>query len=616
MCGIAGYISFKHNFYTEPQKSRAIARNMGRALKSRGPDGSGEWIGENAVFSNSRLAVIDPTGGAQPMSRTVAGYEFVITYDGALYNAREIKAELIRYGYRFTTDSDTETLLYAYIHYGAECAQKLNGIYAFCVWDAMRQRVFLCRDRLGVKPLFYSFLDDTLIFGSEIKALLAYPGMEAKVSVDGLCEIFALNPARTQGHGVFYNIQELCPGRYLTMTRSGMKIRQYWTLESHEHTDSFPDTVQKVHDLVTDSIKRQLVCDVPISSLLCGDINSSIVSAVAATEYQKWGKRFCTYSFDYKNNDPYVKAPAFQPESGAPWIKRMIQAFDTSHIFLECNNSDLTDLLEECVVARDLPGIADVDASLLYFYREIKKHHTVILSGECADDIFGAYPWFHSPDAFQTPGFPWAYDLSLRKSVLLPAVRRSIDLDAYAFMRYEQSLAEAPAFEGDSPQEKRRREIAWLHLNWFMAQLLERKDRISMASGLEVRVPFCDYRLVEYMWNVPWEFKNKNNISNSLLREAVRDILPPDVLYRKKALSPQMHNPLYEKKIKSMMLDTISDPNAPILALCDYEKIVDICMDNFSYGKPFFGQLMAGHQFIGYLLQINYWLKDYKIRIV
>jgi len=616
MCGIAGYINFKNNFLKEKEKNEYIISRMADTLTPRGPDGKGSWTGEHVNFGHSRLAVIDPEGGKQPMERTVAGYQFVITYNGELYNTEELRRELIKYGYYFTTSSDTEVLLYSYIHYGSGCAEKLNGIFSFCIWDSMRQRIFLCRDRFGVKPLFYSLENNTLIFASEQKAILEYPEKNAEVSIDGLREIFAISPAKTQGVGVFEGIEELRPGRYMIMTRDGIDIKKYFSLEGREHTDSYEETVEKVRYLLMDSIKRQLISDVPIGTLLSGGLDSSIISAVGALEMAKSGKSLSTYSFDYKDNDKYFKASDFQPDSDAAWVKRMSEHFNTNHTYLFCDNDILIDYLYKCVHAKDLPGMADVDASLLYFCQEIKKHHTVILSGECSDEIFGGYPWFRSEKAFKTRGFPWCYDLEMRKDILLPEVEKTLNLDEYSKMRYEQSIAETPTFAGDDPEEKRRREICWLNLNWFMTNLLDRKDRMSMAAGLEVRVPFCDHRIVQYVYNVPWEIKNKDNISKSLLREAARGILPDDVLMRKKSPYPKTHNPHYEKLVKERLLETVSDRNAPLLALCDYNKIVKICNGEFDYGKPFFGQLMAGPQFIGFLLQVNEWLKHYRVKIV
>ena len=455
-----------------------------------------------------------------------------------------------------------------------------------------------------------------MVFSSEIKGILRHPSFSAAVDKTGLCELFAISPARTQGVGVFRDVFELRPAHYMIIDRNGIKISRYWELNSHEHTDSYNDTVLKVRELVCDSIKRQLVSDVPIGTLLSGGLDSSIITAVAALSLREEGKILDTYSFDYVDNDKYFKVSAFQPDSDRPWVERMREEFGTNHTFLECDNTELADYLTEAMRYKDLPGMADVDSSLLYFCREIKKKHTVILSGECSDEIFGGYPWFRSEQAFKTAAFPWSYDMSLRNSILKPSVSETLELEKYSRMRYDESIAEVPVFEGDSEEEKRRREISYLNLNWFMTNLLDRKDRMSMASGLEVRVPFCDHRIVEYVWNVPWEIKNKDNISKSLLREAARGILPDDVLFRKKSPYPKTHNPKYEKIVKNMLLDIIANPNAPILTFAEKSVLEKLCRESSDYGKPFFGQLMAGPQFIGYLIQLNAWFEEYRVRIV
>lgn len=616
MCGITGYINFRQNFTKEPEANRRLVHTMAQTIRHRGPDSWDDWVGEHAVFAHSRLAVIDPEGGAQPMKRTVAGYEFIITYNGELYNATELRRELQTYGYDFSTTSDTEVLLYAYIHYGPSCAAKLNGIFAFCIWDTMRQQAFLCRDRFGVKPLFYSQTGDTFVFGSELKALLAHPAVPAEVNKEGLCELFAISPARTQGVGVFKNIRELRPAKYMILRRDSIRLQTYWSLKSAEHKDSYDDTVLTVRALMCDSIQRQMVSDVPIATLLSGGLDSSIITAVAARTLEAQGQQLSTYSFDYVDNAAHFQSSTFQPDSDPPWAERMVETYGTNHTYLECDNHYLIDLLEPALLYKDLPGMADIDASLLYFCREIKKHHTVILSGECADEIFGGYPWFSDPKAFQTPAFPWCYDLSIRNSLLKEEVARTLDLAAYSRMRYDQSIAEVPAFEGDPPEEARRREITYLNMSWFMSSLLDRKDRMSMASGLEIRVPFCDHRLVEYAWNIPWDMKNKDHISKNILREAAKNLLPEDVLYRKKSPYPKTHHPAYEKAVKALFLDTISNPNEPLLAFADRQKLIDLCSKPFDYGKPFFGQLMAGPQLLGYLLQVNHWFKNYHPRIV
>ncbi|NDO20082.1 asparagine synthase (glutamine-hydrolyzing) [Lachnospiraceae bacterium MD329] len=616
MCGICGFINFKTNLVKNENENKMTARRMAEKIRHRGPDSWGEWVGEHAVFAHSRLAVIDVENGLQPMKRTVEGHEFVITYNGELYNTDELRSNLISYGYEFTTTSDTEVLLYAYIHYGEKCAEMLNGIYAFVIWDSMRQHVFACRDRFGVKPFFYTQKGDTIVFASELKSLFTYPEITPTLDKTGLCELFALSPARTQGVGVFKDINELRPARYMIINRHKTVVKQYWSLKSDEHPDNYLDTIDHVRSLVCDTVRRQLVSDVPIATFLSGGLDSSVITAIGAREMAAKGLQLSTYSFDYEDNAKYFKASHFQPDSDTKWVPRMVEEFNTNHTYLVCPNNVLTELLEEALLAKDLPGMADVDASLLYFCREVKKNHTVVLSGECSDEIFGGYPWFREKKAFETPAFPWCYDLSLRNNILLPSVRDTLDLDGYSRIRYDESIAEVPTFDGDNAEEKRRREISYLNINWFMTNLLDRKDRMSMASGLEVRVPFCDHKLVEYVWNIPWEMKNKDNVSKNVLREAAKGILPEDVRLRRKSPYPKTHNPHYETAVKELLDGIISDPNAPILTLCDKEKLNAILNGSSDYGKPFFGQLMAGPQFIGYIVQMNYLLKDYNVRIL
>lgn len=616
MCGICGYVSYKKNYIKSNREEIPLVRAMANTMYNRGPDAGGEWVGEHAVFAHRRLAVIDVERGGQPMKRVSQGYEFIITYNGELYNTHELRQELERFGYEFTTQSDTEVLLYAYIHYGALCARKLNGIYAFAIYDCMRQSVFICRDRFGVKPLFYYEKDDTLVFASEIKALFRYPGIRAELDRDGLCELFAISPARTAGCGVFKGVKELKTGHCMYISRRGTYTVPYWQLQSGEHIDSYEDTIEKVRFLVTDSIKRQLVSDVPIATFLSGGLDSSFISAVAAMEFEQKGKTLSTYSFDYEDNAKYFKSSAFQPDSDSEWVPKMSKAFKTNHTYLVCPNDALTELLDDAVLAKDLPGMADCDSSLLYFCREVKKKHTVAVSGECSDEIFGGYPWFRDPKAFATAAFPWCYDLSMRNDVLKESIKATLKLDEYSRMKYEESVRCTPQYVGDTKEEARRREISWLNINWFMTNLLDRKDRMSMASGLEVRVPFCDHRLVEYVWNIPWEMKNKNNVSKNILREAARGILPEDIRSRRKSPYPKTHNPFYEAAVKAKLRNIVENPNSPLLAVCERKRLYDIINGNFDYGKPFFGQLMAGPQFIGFLIQVNTLFDKYDVRFV
>lgn len=616
MCGICGYIDFERNFIRDGEKHRIAVRKMSDTLTPRGPDDHGEWVGERAVFAHRRLAVIDPEGGFQPMKRVSEGYEFIIVYNGELYNTQELRDDLRGFGYRFETTSDTEVLLYAYIHYGTACLKKLNGIFAFAIYDSMRREVIFARDRFGVKPLFYSRVGSTVVFASEIKALFKYDGIEPQLDIDGLREIFAMSPARTEGSGVYKGIKEVRPAHFMKISRNGVCEKPYWVLKSGEHKENYEDTIAHTRWLVTDAIKRQMVSDVPIATFLSGGLDSSFITAVASAYMRKQGRRLETYSFDYEGNDRYFKKSAFQPDPDSEWVPRVSEALGTVHTYLVCPTSQLVPLLDDALSAKDLPGMADCDSSLLYFCREVKKRHTVVLSGECSDEIFGGYPWFRDKEAFSRESFPWCYDFSMRNSVLKDSVAKSLNIEEYAHARYMESVADTPRYIEDNPEEKRRREISWLNLKWFMTNLLDRKDRMSMASGLEVRVPFCDHRIVEYVWNIPWDMKNKDNVSKNVLREAAYGILPENIRLRKKSPYPKTHNPLYEAEVKARLRDIIEDQNSPILALCDRKKLLDIIDGEFDYGKPFFGQLMAGPQFVGFLVQVNDMLDKYNVRIV
>lgn len=615
MCGIAGFCDYNDDFTDEAPLLGQLAKRMGATLKHRGPDENGVFVSNHAAFAHQRLAVVDIEGGKQPMSGYAGGYRYTVVYNGELYNAGELRRELESLGYIFETSSDTEVLLKSYIQFGPECAGKLNGIFAFAVDDERRGLCYLCRDRFGVKPLFYTLTAGRLVFGSEIKALFQYPGINPVLDREGLCEIFGLGPARTAGVGVFRGIRELKPGCTAVFNKNGLKTEPYYRLESYEHPDSYEDTVKQVRFLVEDAVTRQLVSDVPLCTFLSGGLDSSIITAIAARNYRKSGETLSTYSFDFTGNDKYFRPTAYQPDADQPWAEKMALFCGTDHERLLCDNVSLADRLYDAVDAKDLPGMADVDSSLLHFCRLIKQRHVVALSGECADEIFGGYPWFHKKEAFDGHCFPWSPDLSIRTKLLKPEVADALRVGEYANRRYEESIAAVPVLEGESAQEKRRREISYLNITWFMSTLLDRKDRTSMASGLEVRVPYADHRIVEYVFNAPWSFKCHNGEVKGLLRDAAEPWLPQDVLRRKKSPYPKTHNPAYESIVRERLAAVMKDREEPIHALVSPEAVEELLTQKSDYGKPWFGQLMAGPQMVAYLLQINYWLKKYDISI-
>lgn len=615
MCGIAGYCDFTKNFKDTQSYQNEIINKMGETLQRRGPDDDGVFLDEHVAFAHRRLAVIDPKGGAQPMMKRDGSAFFVIVYNGELYNTEEVRQDLIAKGHIFETSSDTEVVLTAYMEYGTKCVEHFNGIFAFGVWDSFHQSLFLCRDRFGVKPLFYAKCGETLVFGSEIKSLLAYPEITPVTDQYGLCELFGLGPARSPGCGVYKGIHDLPPAHAIYLDRNGQRQYCYWRLEAKEHTASFEQTVEETREILFDAINRQLVSDVPICTLLSGGLDSSVVSAVAATKMHKEGRELDTYSFDYEDNSNYFSSSTFQPSEDRPYVEKMVDYIGSRHHYLICSQEMLADCLYDAVVAKDLPGMADVDSSLLYFAKEIKKNHTVSLSGECADEIFGGYPWFRDPEVFEKAIFPWSKNLDYRKQVLKPEVLDAIPLEEYVALEYEKTMERTPKVEGESKEAARRREISYLNTSWFMTTLLDRKDRMTMYGGLEVRVPFADHRLIQYLYNVPWEYKYKNSQVKALLKEAAKEILPQEVLYRKKCPYPKTYHPKYETILKERLEIILDNESAPLNQLVNQEMIKKYIHSKSEYKIPWFGQLMATPQLYAYLIEVNYWLEQYKVKL-
>lgn len=613
MCGIVGWIDWEQDL----TQNRPILEKMTETLTPRGPDASGYWISPRAAIGHRRLIVVDPSGGAQPMVRCFGDRTYVLTYNGELYNTDEIRRDLITLGFIFESYSDTEVLLLSYVAWGPACLDRFNGIYAFGIWSEHDQSLFLGRDRMGVKPLFYAVRGSSFIFSSEIKTILAHPCIQPELDREGIAEIFGLGPARTPGLGVFKGVYEVRPGCWLKLNRAGLKIERYWSLESKPHTDDLVTTINRVRELVEDTIERQLVSDVPLCTFLSGGLDSSIITAVAARTYRQAGKGpLQTYSVDYLENDKYFTPNDFQPNADAPWIQRVNDYLETGNRQVIIDNSQLTDALRAGVLARDLPGMADVDASLYLFCREIKKRATVALSGECADEVFGGYPWFYREDALSAGTFPWSLSLDFRERILAPELKQHLNLTEYVQDRYQEALAEMSRLPGEDPVEARRREIFYLNINWFMAVLLDRKDRMSMASGLEVRVPFCDHRLVEYVWNIPWLFKYYGQREKGILRRAVKDLLPQEVVYRRKSPYPKTHHPGYLAAVKENLLAILNNPAEPLHDLIHLPALKKFILEKgAALQKPWFGQLMNGPQLLAYLIQMNIWLKEYRVEI-
>ena len=613
MCGIVGFVNYKEN----TEKYRNVLNNMTQKLSKRGPDEQGFYINKNVALGHKRLIVIDPDGGKQPMIEKYSYGEYVIVYNGQIYNTKELRETLLKNNFKFNGHCDTEVLLKSYIHYGADVVNHLNGIFAFAIWNTQKQELFIARDHFGVKPLFYTQLNNSLIFASELKSIFEYPGVEKILDEQGISELFGIGPAHTPGFTIYKDIFEIKPGHFAIYNKDGLHIKQYWKLKSIPHEDDFDTTCLKLKDLVQDAISRQLVSDVPICTFLSGGLDSSIITKFTADFRKEQGlPPLDTYSVDYVDNDKNFVKSDFQPNSDNYYIKLMTDNVYCKHHSVILDTPELAKTLEDAMIARDMPGMADVDSSLYLFCKEVKKEKTVTLMGECADEIFGGYPWFFREDSLTSGTFPWSIAIQERNQILNPSISSKINLKDYIDYRYNQSLSNVEILDNDSFDTSEKRKISYLTITWFMQTLLDRADRMSMANGFEVRVPFCDYRLAQYMYNVPWNMKAYKGREKGLLRHIMKGILPDEIVDRKKSPYPKTHNPTYLKAVKSMLTDIMKNPDSPINYLLNRDYILDILnTDGKAFSRPWFGQLMTGPQLMAYLCQVNMWLEKYEPRV-
>lgn len=600
MCGIAGWITYHNNI----EEQVDIQTQMLETLKRRGPNDNGTYTEEHVNLMHARLSIMDPKNGVQPMHYK----QYVITYNGELYNTKEIKKDLIEKGYHFTTECDTEVLLKAYVCYQERCLDMLNGIFAFAIWNKEEQTLFMARDRLGVKPFFYYLDDENFLFASEIKTLLKHPLVEAVVDDDGLKELFLLGPARTAGKTPFRDIKELKQGECATYDQKGLHIDTYWKLQAKKHKENLEQTQKHLKELVVECINDQLDSDVGICTFLSGGLDSSIISKIASQRYSDLE----TFSIEYEDNEKYFTKSIFQPNRDADFIDLMVNDIHSLHTNIILSQNDIVNALDDATKARDLPGMAEIDSSLLLFCNAIKDVKSVALSGEGADEILGGYPWYYNEEILWKDEFPWSHSYDIRVSCLKDDLIQ--DGEDYVKCAYYKTISDVSYLEDESAKERRMREMFYLNMRWFLQTLLDRKDRMSMYNGLEVRVPFLDYRLVEYAFNMPWRYKSLNGREKGILREAFRGILPDEIINRKKSPYPKTFHPLYtellvkriQKILKSeCLLSKILDTNK-VNYMIDHLDTIEV---------PWYGQLMKGPQILAYFVQMHTFFETYHVKL-
>jgi asparagine synthase (glutamine-hydrolysing) len=570
MCGIAGWVSYERDLRSQ----ESVVDAMTDTMRRRGPDAGGTWCGKHAVIGHRRLAIIDLDGGQQPMRAGTPGHETVLTYSGEVYNFPQLRTELRRLGHEFRTRSDTEVVLRAYEEWGEHLAEHLDGMYAFAVWDEPRQRLLLVRDRLGVKPLYLAEIPGGVVFGSEPKALLAHPQVEPRIDLAGLRETYGL--LFTSGPSLWSGIREVLPGTVITVDRGGVSERTYWKLSAAPHPDSQSDTVDHVRELLVDSARRQSVADVPRCTLLSGGLDSSVLTALLAAEMRREsgpGHRIRSFAVDYLDQEREFTGDVLRSSPDAPFAREAAEFIDTDHRTVVLEPGQLLDpaTRQEVVVARDSPiGVGDMDTSLYLLFRQIRQSSTVALSGEAADEIFGGYPWFHDPNRVAAATFPWLLVTGDRQAMPLnPQLAGPLRLAEYQHDTYRDALAEVPRLPGEAAGEQRMRELLHLCLTRWLRQLLHRKDRLSMAAGVEARVPFCDHRLVEYVFNAPWSMKSFDGREKSLLRAASSGLVPDSVRDRIKNHYPATHAARNNRGVQEQAATALKDPHAEVREIVD-----------------------------------------------
>ncbi|MEE1739368.1 asparagine synthase (glutamine-hydrolyzing) [Streptomyces sp. BE147] len=610
MCGIAGWVDFARPV------DRDIAHAMTATMERRGPDAGGLWTDTHVALGHRRLSVIDLEGGCQPMAAgTAPGTRAVLTYSGETYNFEELRTQLSSLGHSFTTRSDTEVVLKAFQQWGAGCATRLRGIYAFAAWDADREELLLVRDRMGVKPLYYAETDSGVLFGSEPKAILAHPGFRPVLDTDGLRDI--LSVAKVPGHAMFRGMREVPPGCTVRVSRAGAKEERYWQLAITEHPDPLDRTISTVRDLLGAVVEEQMVSDVPLCTLLSGGLDSSSLTALAAQASRAQGRgriRSCSVS------DPDLDGSAGSAANEDHIYARLLaEHVDSDHSELPLKAPDLLapELRDSVLRAYDLPlAKGDEHASLHMLFGIVRRHSTVALSGECGDEVFGGYRWQRDPDAVFSTTFPWVHEgrhnYQGNDIVFSPDLMAKLDLDTYERDCHSSAVAEIDAGRHlDDAAEARYRETTYLALTRHAQVLFDRKDRMSMACGLEVRVPFADHRLVEYTFNVPWAMKSFDGREKSLLRAAMKDLLPTAISQRVKTPYPSIRAAAYNQGLRERLSDVLLDGSSPLGPLVSSDLRSALRRDGTTALEE--GMSRAA---LETTLQLDAWLRTYRADVV
>lgn len=616
MSGIAGFFHPDLIFQKENEICKKAITDMSDTLRRRGPDRQEFYHFTHGCMNHNTLACgsIHPQipTETQPATKKFNGQNYTLMYDGFISNLPELRDELTQARVITKGLTQEELILCAFLQYGTDFVKKLSGAFALAIYDERNNRLYLFRDPLGLRPLFYTIQNQVLIFASEPKALLKYPGVEAVIDANGLNELLSMGPAHSPGQTVYRDIFELKPGHMLAYGKGRLYTERYHQFVIREHTDSYEDTLAHITELLDHSITVGASTNAPSASLLSGGLDSSVVSARLA---RLSDEPVTTYSFDFIGSSKYFQANSFQPSLDAPFVQQMRESLESNHTTLTCGNAELFDYLVPSIEAHDAPAMADVDSSLLYFCSRIAGDHPIVFTGECADELFCGYPWYHRSEMYESKTFPWTRDISPRKLLLNNDLITMLDMDSYVSSQYLASCNEIGIDGQHTPAELLHRRTFYLTVRYFMQTLVDRTDRAASYNSMDARVPFADLALAEYLFNVPYEMKTKDGEVKHLLRAYATGLIPEEIRTRKKSPFPKTYDPGYESLLISALQKIIADPDSPLLAIADPKKIQAFCYHPKDLGKPWFGQLMAGPQLMAYYIQINEWLKKYNVKL-
>ncbi|MFF5211995.1 asparagine synthase (glutamine-hydrolyzing) [Streptosporangium sp. NPDC000396] len=616
MAGIAGWVDFHRDLV--PDRTIVLAQ-LGE-LAWRGADGEGLWSSPRAVLGHRRRAALDLGGSRQPMVADIGGEPAaVLAFDGEIYNYRQLREELRALGHGFHTEGDTEVLLHAYLEWGERCPEHLDGMFAFALWDARIERLLLVRDRLGVKPLFYHPTETGVVFGSEPKAILAHPLVEAVVDADGLRELLAFTS--TVGRAVVRGMRRVRPGEIVAVTRAGQSERRYWQLAARPHTDDLDTTVRRVREMLEHSVTQQLDADVPVGVLLSGGIDSSTMAALAARVLrERGGEVLRTFTVGYTGGMANGPGPMRSAED-APYARQVAEHIGSAHEFVELDSGAVTDPVLRRTAVRaqqDMPVAApQFPASLRVLARRISDKVSVVLAGEQADTVFASFMGMNDPAVVAAGTYPWiaatAHHLppnGLGTGLFGAELLKELDVPGYCADTYRDELAGVPLLDGESPAERRMREIYFLHLQGWQEFGCALDDGVSLAGGVELRWPYCDHQLVQYLFNVPWAMKTFDGKPKSLLRAAAADLLPDSVLEREPSQFPTGRDPAYAPLLRAELDRVLSDPASPVLPLLDLAEARALLARPVDPRRAW--RDLTDMEMV---LQTNQWLDQYRIRI-